>query len=122
MEFSIYDPDNFFESLSAIPEDENVDCVIMQVPPNLFDFISSSPDIGEEEANAVLDQFTNRFLNMRRPGKTVALWRASMGPMEQKWMERIEANGLPVFESAERAIRAIGAMNRYRSKRREEVD
>jgi acyl-CoA synthetase (NDP forming) len=122
MEFSIHDPDDFFESLSAIPEDENVDCVIMQMPPNLFEFISSFPEIGKEEAGAVLDQFTNRLLNMRRPGKTVALWRASMGPMEQEWMERIEANGLPVFESSERAIKAIGAMNRYRSRKREEVD
>ena len=122
MEFNIDDPANFFESLSAIPEDENVDCVIMQMPPNFFDFISSSPDIGEEEADAILDEFTGKFLNMRRPGKTVALWRASMGPLEQEWIERIESNGLPVFESAERAIKAIAAMNRYRLRKEEEVD
>jgi acyl-CoA synthetase (NDP forming) len=117
MEFNTDDPVGFFESLSAIPEDENVDCLIMQLPPNFRDVIFSSPYVSEEEAGAILDEFTKMFLNMKKPGKTVALWRASMGLEEQKWIRSFEAEGLPVFESSERAIRAIAAMRQYSSRR-----
>ena len=121
MEFNIHDPVNFFESLSAIPEDENVDCLIMQTPPNFHDFIFSSPDVSEEQADSILDEFTKKFLNMRKPGKAVALWRSSMGLEEQKWIQSLEARGLPVFESSERAVRAMAAMRQYRLRRIEKA-
>jgi acetyltransferase len=117
MEFNTENPVAYVEALSAIPEDKSVDCMIMQLPPNFYDFIFSSPDVSREEAGTVLDEFTQVFLNMKKPGKTVALWRASMGLEEQKWIRRIEAKGLPVFESSERAVRAIAAMRQYRSRR-----
>ena len=36
MEFNLSDLSLFFRNLAAIPRDENVDCAIMQMPPNIF--------------------------------------------------------------------------------------
>lgn len=112
MEFHMSTPLAFLEALAAIPEDENVDSVIMQMPPNLFDFMLSNPEFSEEVANSFMDQFTQGIVNMKRAGKPYALWRSSMDAQEEKWIETIELHGIPVFQSSERAIKALAALHK----------
>ena len=117
MEFHMSAPLAFLESLVAIPQDENVDCGIMQMPPDLFDFMSSNSEISEEVANSFIEQFTQGIVNMQRAGKPFALWRSSMDAQEEKWIETIESHGLPVFQSSERAIKALAAMHKLSLRR-----
>ncbi len=113
MEFSMNDLNGFFEALATIPEDTNVDCGIMQMPPTPLEFASAFHDIPEEAVQPVLELFTQGLLKMKKAGKPVALWRSSMGPKEGKWVQTIESGGIPVFQSSERAIKALAAMHKF---------
>jgi acyl-CoA synthetase (NDP forming) len=103
----------FFESLGAIPEDENVNCTIMQMPLNLTEFISSMSDMTQEIIDSLEKQYVQMLVDMKRTGKPFALWRSSMDLQEKRLAEMIESNNLPVFQSSERAIKALGALWRY---------
>jgi len=104
--------------LSAIPEDENVDCTIMQMPPDLTHFTSSNRNGSEETAHSLTKQYIELILNMKKSGKPFAMWCSSMEKQEMELVELIEAHSLPVFQSSERAIKALSALykyNKYRS-------
>lgn len=116
MEFHMDDPIGFFGTLAAIPEDENVDCVIMQMPPDIYDFLLSNPIISMEVADSIIREFIQGFANMKKAGKPLAMWLSTMDVAEQELVEIMESQGLPVFRSAERAIRSLAAMARYRAR------
>ena len=108
LEFHLTDISTFFETLAAIPEDENVDCVIMQMPPNLLSGKISSSRNGSER-----ERFVQTFSRIKKAKKPFALWRARMDGEEDRLIEVLESNSLPVFQSSERAIRAMSAMYRH---------
>ncbi|MEJ2719439.1 MAG: hypothetical protein P8182_20300, partial [Deltaproteobacteria bacterium] len=116
IQFHMPSPLEFCKGLLAIPEDENVDCAIMQMPPGTFTPETSNADIPPDVAEALHEEFTQGFVNMKKAGKPFALWRSAMDAGEQEWIEEIESRGMPVFESCERAIRCLAAMHRYRSR------
>ncbi len=108
MEFHLSDISTFFEILTAIPEDENVDCVIMQMPPNLISGRASSSRKTSER-----EKYIQVFSMIKKTAKPFALWRSRMNGEEDRLIEMLESNSLPVFQSSERAIKALSAMHRY---------
>jgi acyl-CoA synthetase (NDP forming) len=114
MEFHLSDPKTLFDAFSAIPEDENVDCAIMQMPPNPAYFISLNQNISEEMKASLKQQYIQVLLNMKRNGKPFCLWCSSMDAQEMELVELVDSHGLPVFQSSERAIKSLAAMARYR--------
>jgi acyl-CoA synthetase (NDP forming) len=84
----------------------------MQMPPNLVGF-----GLASEKAKTFLKEISQGIVNMKNAGKPFALWRSSMDAREREWIAEIESRGVPVFDSAERAIRALAAMNRYARRR-----
>jgi len=114
MEFHLSDLKIFFDTLSAIPADENVDCAIMQMPATLSHFTSSSQNVLKETASYLTEQYIELILNMRVNGKPFAMWCSSMDSQESELIELVESHSLPVFQSSERAIKSLSAMYRYR--------
>jgi len=121
MEFHLSDLPTWFKALSAIPEDENVDCTIMQMPPDLSYFTSSNRNVSKKTARSLTEQYIELILNMKKSGKPFAMWCSSMDRQEMELVELVESHSLPVFQSSERAIKALSALyryNRYRSQAR----
>ena len=112
LEFHLSKPLSLLSTLLAVPHDEDVSCAIMQMPPNLVGF-----GLTDEKANIFVKDITQGIVNMRKAGKPFALWRSSMDDQERKWIAEIQSGGVPVFDSAERAIRAFAAMNTYAMRR-----
>jgi acyl-CoA synthetase (NDP forming) len=117
MEFHMSNPVDFFAAFTAMPEDENVHCTIMQMPPSLFDFALSDPNFSEDMALYMSKEITRSFSKVRQVGKPFAMWRTAMHGQEEKWVEMIEAEGIPVFQSSERAIKAMAALYHFRTRR-----
>jgi acyl-CoA synthetase (NDP forming) len=87
--------------LNACAEDPNVDCAATSLP------VSSMNQPAE---------LTKATTELRRRGKPVVFW--TIDPVQDKEIiNQLEMNRIPVFPSAERAIRALGAMYRYNNKR-----
>jgi len=109
MEFHLSDPHRFFSTLAVISEDENVDCIIMQMYPFMPSGQTSlDQNISEKE------EYVKMLLSAKKNDKPFALWRSSMNRDEGEWIDLIESNRVPVFQSAERAIKALSAMYRYK--------
>ena len=100
------------ETLCAIPEDGDVSAVVMQMPSNVFSLDSHSEQ-GKQLTEAMLDGIAG----LRRAGKPFALWRSAMDAEEEEWIWLLQAKGVPVFDSAERAIRAFAAMRNWGQRR-----
>ncbi|GAI05191.1 unnamed protein product, partial [marine sediment metagenome] len=60
----------------------------------------------EYEIVKLLSQVTKR-------GKAVAVWMISMFGGSNGLTRQLEANRIPVYPSAERAVRALGALYKY---------
>jgi acetyltransferase len=117
LESLVQRPLDFFKTLTAIPRDEGVDCVIMQLPPGMGDFARSAPHITPELAEKAIEQFTQGFVSLGSPSKPFAMWRSTMDAQEEQWVQTIESRGVPVFLSSARAIAALAAMSRDRIRR-----
>jgi len=122
MEFHLSDLAIFFNSLLAIPEDEGVDCTIMQMLPWTFDETLINPDTSEDMSGAMKALYIQWLLSMKKSGKPFALWCTSSGSDEVGLIEQLEAGRIPVFRSSERAVKAFSAMNRYRLKISREIE
>ncbi|MFH1350777.1 MAG: CoA-binding protein [Pseudomonadota bacterium] len=110
---------DFFKTVFEITRDPNVDCTVIMLPA-LSVILESSPgpEFHGVRTTTFRDQFTHLLANMKQDGKPFALWRGRMDREEDEWAEVIEStHGIPVFNSAESAIKAFGAMNRYRLKK-----
>jgi acetyltransferase len=113
MEFHLSDLISFFQTLTAIAQDENVDSTIMQMPSNFLAFVSNNPDLPENMTVSMRDQFIQWLISVKEYGKPLALWCSTMDRQEMEIVEMLEAKSLPVFQSSARAIRAFSAMYRY---------
>ncbi|MBW1660448.1 MAG: CoA-binding protein [Deltaproteobacteria bacterium] len=111
MEFHLANLEVFFDTLAAIPEDENVDFAIMQMPP---DFIHlQSLDESEKTSPSLYRQYVDLILKMNETEKPFALWSTSMDRQEMELIELIESYRLPVFPSSDRAVKSLAKMVRY---------
>ena len=115
LEFTLSDMLRVFNALIAIPEDENVDCIVMQMPPDFFNLAPKNENSSAKVSDSLKEQCAQAFLNMKRVGKPFALWRTSMDRNEDELVERLESNYLPVFPSSERAIKALSSLYRYKT-------
>ena len=114
LEFHLSDILRVFNALIAIPEDENVDCIVMQMPPDFFN-LAPNESSSAKASDSLRERCAQALLNMKRAGKPFALWRTSMDRNEDELVERLESNYLPVFPSSERAIKALSALYRYKA-------
>jgi len=117
MEFHLSDLISFFQTLTAIPQDPNVDCTIMQMPPNLSAAFLTNPDVPENVMESLEEQFIKWLISVKEYGKPFAMWCSTMDSQEMKLVEMIEACSVPVYQSSERAIKSFSAMYRYGQKR-----
>jgi acyl-CoA synthetase (NDP forming) len=108
MQFHMSKPLSLLDTLHAVPRDDDVNCVIMQLPANMVGF-----GVPHEMANTFLEDITQGIVDMKKAGKPFAMWRSSMDAQERKWIAEIESRGVPVFDSADRAVKALAVMNRY---------
>jgi acetyltransferase len=117
MEFHLSDLFSFFQALSAIPQDENVDATIMQMPPNSFDAFLTNPNESQNMRDSLKEMFVQWLISIKQYGKPFALWCSAMDSQELELVKRLEANSVPVFHSSERAIKAFSAICRYADRR-----
>jgi len=117
IQFHMSDPATFFETLTFIPEDENVDCAIMQMPPNFFESGFSAPDNLDESQPLIAQEFIERLIKIKGAGKPIAVWRNTLDNREAELMAMIESRNLAVFQSADRAVKCLAAMVRFRRRR-----
>ena len=115
LEFTLADILKVFNTLIAIPEDKNVDCIVMQMPPDFFDLAPKNENPSAKVSDSLKEQCAQALLNMKRGGKPFALWRTSMDRGEDELVEKLESNYLPVFPSSERAIKALSSLYRYKA-------
>lgn len=96
--------------IDTLADDPEVDCLAIQIAGQAGrqpDGISSMPGVSEHPNSLV-----NSCLEARQKGKLVVLW--LVDPRQGHGMiEQLEANRIPVYPSAERAVRALGALYRY---------
>ena len=114
VQFHLSDPPTFFDILTAIPEDENVDCAALQMPPNLFGAAFSEPDGSDENQSLIARQFMDRLLKMKKTGKSIAIWPNALDRYEQELIAVIESHDMPVFPSADRAVKCLAVLEKYR--------
>ncbi len=111
MQFHVTKPFHLLDTLRAIPQDDDVGAVVMQLPPKFFSVGTESSTV-----KTIVQAMTEGIVALKNSGKPFALWRASLDWEEEEWISQIQAEGVPVFDSAERAIRAFAAMkNRHDS-------
>lgn len=113
MEFHLSDLLSFFQTLSAIAQDDNVDCTIMQMPSDIFASLSKNMDLPEDTMATLREQFVQWLISVKEYGKPFALWCSAMDRLEMELVEMLEARSLPVYQSSERAVTALSAMYRY---------
>ena len=87
-------------ALDSISRDENVDCIVIQLPA----FVPP-PE---------LDEVVKSFLRLKEVGKPAVIWRATMGRQEDRIVEELERNYIPVYPSVDRAIKALGKLYKYK--------
>ena len=115
MEFHLTDLKGFFQKFSSITEDDNVDCILMQMPPNFTYFMTSVHNLSEELVSSMTEEYLDLISSMKKPGKPFALWSSAALKEEIDLIEKIEQRKIPVFASAERAIKALSALYRYQN-------
>jgi acetyltransferase len=102
-QFHSFDVVNSF--VEAIVDDPNVDCATVQVgiPPQLA-------------ASSTGRQLLKPYADLIARGKPVTVW--VMDPDVSAGMGKdLEAHRIPIYPSAERAVRALGALWRYKVRR-----
>jgi acetate---CoA ligase (ADP-forming) len=115
LEFHLSDVVTVFQAMEAVPEDEQVDCMLMQMPPEFLHHGPEGTNSFAQKGALLRKQCAQAFLSIKERGKPFALWRTSMSRDEDEWIEELELHGLPVFPSSERAIRALAALYSYRT-------
>lgn len=113
MEFHLANLEVFFDTLSAIPEDKNVNCAIMQMPPDFLHLQTLREKSSGKTEHPLSEKNVELILKMKENGKPFAMWCTSMDRQEMELVELIESCRLPVFQSSERAVKAFAEMARY---------
>jgi len=86
--------------IEAMADDNNVDCMAIELPPNFFPIKA--------------DDLCKTFNVAQEKGKPLALWALSMLKFDGELTDYLEDRNIPVFPSAAITIRCLGALNRYR--------
>jgi len=86
--------------VEAMLEDENVDCIVLQLPPKAF--------------HIKPETFCDPFKKAKTKGKPLAVWPPYMLKLGGELIENLENNSVPVYPSAAIAIKSLAALNRYR--------
>jgi acetyltransferase len=86
--------------IEAMADDENVDCIGVQLPPMGFPI---DPE-----------RFCPPFLAAARKGKPLVIWPPEMLRFDSEIIKWLEAHSIPVYPSAAVAIKVLAALNRYR--------
>ena len=115
LEFTLSDILKVFNALIAIPEDENIDCIVMQMPPDFFNLAPKNENPAAEVSDSLKKQCAQALLNMKNIGKPFVLWRTSMNRNEDEFVKKLESDSLPVFPSSERAIKALSSLYKYKT-------
>ena len=87
------------------------------MPPPIFDTTLMTSKTAIENAEYLRGQYIEWLRNIKKTGKPFALWKTSMSASEMELAENIEALKIPVFESSERAIRALSALYKFNSRK-----
>lgn len=111
-EFHTDDFENALNKLTSIPEDDGVDCVIMQLPTTVVERVKAI-DTSDDALIRMMDFMVRFFLSMKKSGKPFCLWRSAMDETETEFVKRVEAQSIPVYPSQERSARAMAALYRY---------
>jgi hypothetical protein len=82
-------------------DDENVDCIAVQLPPPVFPI---NPET-----------FCPPFLAAAKKGKPLAIWPPHMLRFDTEIITWLEAHSVPVFPSGAICVKCLAALNRYRS-------
>jgi acetyltransferase len=85
--------------IEAMADDDNVDCIAVQLPPPVFPI---NPEI-----------FCTPFLAAPQKGKPLAVWPPHMLRFDTDIISWLEAHSIPVFPSAAIAVKCLAALNRY---------
>jgi len=85
--------------IEAMLEDDNVDCICLQLPPEMFPIDPPS--------------FCAPFLKAKERGKPLAVWPPYMLKFDGPVVKYLEENSVPVFPSAAIAIKSLAALNAY---------
>ena len=93
--------------LSAMLDDDNVDCVAVQLPP--LDSLSDSKELYKP------------FLQAKERRKPVVIWRTALSRHGDVLVENLESNSIPVYPSAEGVIKALSALYKYKTMHQEVV-
>jgi len=93
--------------LQAMLYDDNVDCLAVQLP--VFGFYQDSEDLYEP------------FLLAKEQKKPIAVWRTGLSRRGDVLVERLESNRIPVYPSAERAIKSLSAICEYATMHEEDI-
>ena len=99
------------EFIMAVADDPAVDCAAIQIGggPWVMGQTDKEQKDGTPKRN---DNAATPFLNLVARGKTVVTWTVDPG-IKGGQIQQLEENGIPVYPSAERAVRALGAVWRY---------
>ena len=116
MQFHIAEFFEVLNSFVSMIDDENVDCMILQLfSSSLLEKGAPSPKEASPSISSMLmDGLANVFLKMKESGKPFALWRSSMDVPESEFVKNIESKQIPVYSSAEKAVRALAALYKYK--------
>ena len=96
------DVSSFF--VETLADDPNVDCLAIQM--------GASPAIAHMGPWRRSDRFLKLYSDAIKKGKLVVTWMIEPG-RGKEMVELLESNRIPVYPSAERAVRALGALYRY---------
>ena len=86
--------------IEAMADDENVDCIAVQLPPPVFPI---DPEM-----------FCPPFLAAPQKGKPLVVWPPHMLHFDTPIIEWLEGHSIPVLPSAAIAVKCLAALNRYR--------
>ena len=90
--------------MDTLADDPNVDCMAIQT--------GGPPQMAFSEAGERVAKTVELYASVVRRGKLVAVW--VIDPRAAKeTTDALEARRIPVYPSAERAVRALGALHRY---------
>jgi len=97
--------DIFSITLDAFANDPDVDCVAMQVTEMHRPWLSAL----EKRQNPLV----KRLIEVKERGKAVVVWLIAPPGGGDELVKQLEAERIPVYPSAERAMRALGTLYRY---------
>jgi len=86
--------------IEAMADDEDVDCIAVQLPPPVFPI---DPEM-----------FCPPFLAAPQKGKPLVVWPPHMLRFDTPIIDWLEAHSIPVFPSGAIAVKCLAALNRYR--------